>query len=74
MAMATVMVTETDDTHWVAGGVASGDSENGTLLWRITRTGEFNFSDKSKLAQKSLVLFFAIHVLGDESSYFFGRR
>jgi hypothetical protein len=27
----------TDGKHWVAGGVASGGSGNGILLWRITR-------------------------------------
>ena len=37
-ATATAMTTATvtDDKHWVAGGVASGDRGNGTLLWRIT--------------------------------------
>jgi len=36
--MATAKATETaaDGKHWVAGGVASGGSGNGILLWRIT--------------------------------------
>ena len=34
--------------------------------------GDYNFSDYSKLALK-LSYFFAIHVLGDETSYVFGR-
>ena len=36
-ATAMAMVTATDGKHWVAGGVTSGGSGNGSLLWRITR-------------------------------------
>ncbi len=38
-ATATVMATATatDGKHWVDGGVTSGGSGNGSLLWRITR-------------------------------------
>ena len=35
-AMAMASVTATDGKHWVAGGVTSGGSGNGILLWRIT--------------------------------------
>jgi hypothetical protein len=34
--MAMASVTATDGKHWVAGGVTSGGSGNGILLWRIT--------------------------------------
>jgi len=36
-ATVTAMATTTDGKHWVAGGVASGGSRNGILLWRITQ-------------------------------------
>ena len=35
-ATATTTATATDSKHWVAGGIASGGSGNGILLWRIT--------------------------------------
>jgi len=35
-ATATPTATATDSKHWVAGGIASGGSGNGILLWRIT--------------------------------------
>ena len=53
-ATATVMATATatDGKHWVAGGVTSGGSGNGILLWRITQYWENIILSNSKLAQK----------------------
>jgi len=36
-AKATATATATNGKHWVAGGVASGGSGKGILLWRITQ-------------------------------------
>jgi hypothetical protein len=54
---ATATATATDGKHWVAGGVASGGSGNGILLWRITWYWGDIILAIIKLVQKVLYFF-----------------